>query len=486
MAISGHTAPQLVINSTSNVQSFSGNATVGSSSDLVVIMVSAWDANTLEDPANWTVTIGGGSALTATATAFSAGIDFAGAIYEVTSPPTGTPAVAVDLGGAGRACQALVWVISGHDTTTPVAGRAISTSYTADVATQAFTRTTTANNNVLISMLGVRKTVTGTEFSMTGGTLISTGNTGTGDTTDITTAYGYHVVASAGSTTDTYNWTETGRAHVAWVELNVSTGGGTSVTPDALAYAETVNDLTVQVNTPVAFDTLAYSVAMPDLTVQVNTPVSLDALAYSASLPDVTVDVPAVVALDSLSYTLALPDVTVSTGTPVALDSLSYSVALPDVSLAVDTPVALDSLAYAVSLPDLTVSASITVGLDALEYTASLPDVTVSAGDLAARPGGWLPVKYIDRDGNEVDLDAVEEAVEEIAEAAPPKRKADLKRVSSRVFAALIRQEAPRRDDVRLLRRALAEREAALEVLNAAILAQQLIDDEITVLLLAA
>ena len=48
-----------------NVQTYSGNATVGSSSDLVIIMVQAWDANALEDPANWTVTLGGGSALTA-------------------------------------------------------------------------------------------------------------------------------------------------------------------------------------------------------------------------------------------------------------------------------------------------------------------------------------------------------------------------------------------------------------------------------------
>ena len=227
MAISGHTSPQLVINSTGNVQTYSGNATVGSSSDLVIIMVQAWDANALEDPVNWTVTLGGGSALTASTTGFNTGIDFAVAVYEVTSPPTGTPAVAVDLGGAGRGCQALVWVISGHDTTTPVAGRGESTSYSSDVATRAFTRTTTANNNVLLSMLGVKETVTTSEFSMTGGTLISAANTGTGDTTDITCAYGYHVVATAGSTTDTYNWTDTGRAHVAWVEINVATSGTT-------------------------------------------------------------------------------------------------------------------------------------------------------------------------------------------------------------------------------------------------------------------
>lgn len=245
MAISGHTSPQLVINSTGNVQSHSGNVTVGSASDLVVIMVQAWDANGLEDPANWTVTLGGGSALTATQKSFSAGIDFGIATYEVTSPPTGTPSLAVDLGGAGRACQALVWVISGHDTTTPIAGRSTNTAYAADVATLGFTRTTTRDNNVLLSMLGVRENIATSEYSLSGGTLVSSNNTGTGDTSDISAAWGYHAVATAGSTTDTYNWTDAGRAHLHWVEVNVATGGGTTINAPAGAYAVTGNVPTI-------------------------------------------------------------------------------------------------------------------------------------------------------------------------------------------------------------------------------------------------
>ena len=66
------------------------------------------------------------------------------------------------------------------------------------------------------------------------------------------------MVATAGSTTDTYSWTDAGRAHVAW-EINVATASGTSVNLDTLAYTETVSSLTAQVDTPVAFDTLAYS-----------------------------------------------------------------------------------------------------------------------------------------------------------------------------------------------------------------------------------
>lgn len=235
MAISGHTSPQLVINSTGNVQNHSGNVTVGSASDLVVIMVQAWDANALEDPANWTVTLGGGSALTATQKSFSAGIDFGIATYEVTSPPTGTPSLAVDLGGAGRACQALVWVISGHDTTTPIAGRSTNTAYAADVATLGFTRTTTRDNNVLLSMLGVRENIATSEYSLSGGTLVSSNNTGTGDTSDISAAWGYHAVATAGSTTDTYNWTDAGRAHLHWVEVNVATSSGVTGTASGAA-----------------------------------------------------------------------------------------------------------------------------------------------------------------------------------------------------------------------------------------------------------
>lgn len=227
MAISGHDSPQTVINSTGNTQTHSGNVAVSSASEFVVVVVSAWDAAALEDPSNWTVTLGGGSALTATQTTVSAGIDFAAATYEIASPPTGTPALAVDLGGAGRGCIAVAWVISGHDSGTPVSGRGTNTGYASDITSLAFSRTTTRDGNALLSAIGMREGALASEIGLSGGTLSTAVQTGTGATSDISGAWGHHVVATAGSTTDTYSWTTGARAHAHWVEINVATGGTT-------------------------------------------------------------------------------------------------------------------------------------------------------------------------------------------------------------------------------------------------------------------
>ena len=402
-----------------------------------------------------------------------------------------TPDSSVDVSGPGSSTHPARIIARGY--------RGVDTTTAMDVA-----RTTaTGTNGLLVDPPSITPTTSGALIVAWGcgaanAAALSTAYSSS-DLTDFTSgivsnsydlAYGVGHKSWTSGAFDAAAWTGTetattdSRASVV-LALRPATASGTSVNLDTLAYTETVNSLTAQVDTPVAFDTLAYSEALPDLTAAVNTPVALDSLGYTASLPDMTLAVPAVVALDSLSYAASLPDVSVSTGTTVALDALSYSASLPDATATVGTPVALDALAYSTALPDVGVAASATVALDTLEYTAALPDVVLSTGT-QEQPGGWLPIKYVDRDGNVVDLDDVEEAVEEIAETAPPKRRADLRRISDRVIAALGRQEAPRRDDVRLLRRALAEREAALEALNAAILAQQLLDDEITALLLAA
>lgn len=377
MAFSGHTAPQVTINSSANANPYTGNITVGSTSDLVVLFIQGWTGTGGHDPTTWTVTVDG-SAITPTHSQGSSAVNFAGAIYELTGLAAGARALSVSFGAAGRGCQAIAYVITGQDTTTPVAARNGNASYAGDVATRGFTTTTGTDGNLLVSVMGNRENVAGAEYSLTGGTLIGTSTTGGVDTSDITAAYGYHEVATAGSTTDTYSWTDTGRCHVLWAEINLATGGG------------------------------------------------------------------------GVSVTTGTGSVTVQGHAPTAGAGVSA-----------------------------------TPGTGSITVQGYAP--TVSDGSVAeTQPGGWLPIKYVDRDGNVVDLDAVEEAIEEIAEQAPPKRRADLTRVSARVLAMLARDETPRRDDVRLLRRALAEREAALMALNAALLGQQLLDDETTVLLLAA
>lgn len=234
MAFSGHTTPQVVINSTANANPYTGSITVGSTSDLVVLFIQGWPGSGAGDPTGWTVTLDG-SAITPTDSAFTT-LPFGGAIYELTGLAAGSRALSVSYPAAGRACQALAFVISGHDGGTPVAGRSIATNYASDTASLGYTRTTTRDGNIILSVLGIREHVVDTEFSFSGGTLIGSSQTGTSDTTDITCAYGYHDVATAGSVTDTYSWTDTGRCHVGFVEVNIATGGGiTGTASDTVA-----------------------------------------------------------------------------------------------------------------------------------------------------------------------------------------------------------------------------------------------------------
>lgn len=225
MAFSGHTTPQVAINSTANANPYTGSITVGSTSDLVVLFIQGWTGSGAGDPTGWTVTLDG-SAITPTDSAFTT-LPFGGAIYELTGLAAGSRALSVSYPAAGRACQALAFVISGHDGGTPVAGRSIATNYASDTASLGYTRTTTRDGNIILSMVGVRRYITTSEFSLSGGTLIGADATPAGsDTSDVTMAYGYHEVATAGSVTDTYSWTEAGRVHLPFVEVNIATGGG--------------------------------------------------------------------------------------------------------------------------------------------------------------------------------------------------------------------------------------------------------------------
>lgn len=447
MAFSGHTAPQVTINSSANANPYTGNITVGSTSDLVVLFIQGWTGTGGHDPTTWTVTVDG-SAITPTHSRGSSAVNFAGAIYELTGLAAGARALSVSFGAAGRGCQAIAYVITGQDTTTPVAARNGNASYSGDVATLGFTTTTGANGNLLVSVMGNRENVAGAEYSMTGGTLIGSSTTGGVDTSDITAAYGYHEVATAGSTTDTYSWTDTGRCHVLWAEINLATGGG------GVSVTTGTGSVTVQGHAPTAGAGATAATGTGAVAVQGYAPTATAGAGVSAT--------PGTGSITVQGYAP-----TVATG--------GEATATPGTG----------TLTLQGHAPTATAGVTAATGTGSITVQGYAP--TVSDGSVAeTQPGGWLPIKYVDRDGNVVDLDAVEEAIEEIAEQAPPKRRADLTRVSARVLAMLARDETPRRDDVRLLRRALAEREAALMALNAALLAQQLLDDETTVLLLAA
>ncbi len=338
---------------------------------------------------------------------------------------SGNQTLTVTPSGAPRALSAHAFLIQGFDTTTPIANSGGVNNYSGTVTalTSPNGVTTAASGNVIIGAVSIHSGgVTGISVATADGS--SVGNNGTNTFNDNSWGVAWKETTPAASVTFAWTWTSAQRCGAAWVEINAATGGGgASVTTGA-------GSVTVQGHAPTAGAGVSATPGTGSITVQGYAP-------------------------------------TVATG--------GEATATPGTG-------ALTLQGHA---PTATAGVTAATGTGSITVQGYAP--TVSDGSVAeTQPGGWLPIKYVDRDGNVVDLDAVEEAIEEIAEQAPPKRRADLTRVSARVLAMLARDETPRRDDVRLLRRALAEREAALMALNAALLGQQLLDDEITVLLLAA
>ena len=119
----------------------------------------------------------------------------------------------------------------------------------------------------------------------------------------------------------------------------------------------------------------------------------------------------------------------------------------------------------------------------------------VTADDSVRQPGGFLPIIYVDQNGNPVDLNAaketVTEAVEEIAKAAPKKKRKAVKTavaVSQRVFDAFENGTEPASADIDRLMRLLVDQVDALTTLEAVMQAnaQRLDDDAAFLLLMAA
>lgn len=394
--------------------------------------------------------------------------------WYIKSPAAGAGGTSVTCNATQRAFQVFVEEWSDVDQTTPI--HATSDSYGGSAATKTFSLTTNGANSALSAAISVQSNA-GTWSASDGGTLRQSGNTGTTGFNDNSGGLASEEVPSAGAQSLTLSWTSSNESAGLMVELLDATGGGTSVTLDALAYTVALPDLTVAVNTPVGLDALSYTATLPDVSVAVDTPVALDAIAYTVTLPDVDVGVSALVAMDSLSYAATLPDVTISTGTPVALDALAYTVALPDASVTVDTPVALDSLGYAAALNDLAVSTSVTVSLDALDYAATLPEVAVQTasrarGDDAFRSSGAREEFW--RRKAEEWLDEHLQRVQSAAGEGRSARKRAARRIVEAAERALVEmpQIAPRIDMIAAFARQLAEERPDFTALAAAVAAQ--------------
>jgi hypothetical protein len=107
------------------------------------------------------------------------------------------------------------------------------------------------------------------------------------------------------------------------------------------------------------------------------------------------------------------------------------------------------------------------------------------APDEARRSGGWLPVVYVDQDGNPIDLDA---KVEAAIEAAPPEEAEQAREIRSEIdltdTARIIAQGM--QDEARLLAALINRIDAALaEEIRAQIEAAEMDDAALALLLLA-
>lgn len=385
-----------------------------------------------------------------------------------------TSAVTSSPGNSGHGAAAIAMVFSGVDTTTPEDVTSVTVTGTNGSLSDPGAITPTTAGAWIVGFYG-----SATEGTTTSGPTAPSGLT---NWVSATATAGTLRRGQAGAGTKT-DWASGAFDPAAW-------SGTVNANTDSRA-AVTVALRPAAGGTTVSFDSLAYTQTLNAITIAVNTPVSLDSLAYTQTLNAIGVAVNTPVALDSLSYTQTLNDLSIGANIAVALDSLSYTQTLNAVGVAVNTPVGLDSLAYSVTLNDITAAMPVNVALDSINYTQTINDlgVTVTTGEVR-QPGGWLPIKYLDRKGRVVDLDevkeTVEEAVEEATEETPEPVQKQAVAVSDRVMSALVQGMAPRRDDVRALRQLLAEYQDALAALNRAVLAQQLLDDEIAVLLLAS
>lgn len=237
MPLSGATAAIQVIKSTANQATTTGNLTIAAG-ELIIIGIGAWSGVSGE-PTAWTVTFDGAT-ITPIVSSGSASLTSGTAIYVIdnTSGAYGSGTKVLSVGGNGtfRAVMAVAYRITGHDTAAPIAGSNLASSWSSNVTTLSAVRNpTTQDGNALIDFTVVRNMLAN-EFSSTGsGTLAYADFSGATSSSDIGFASVAEVVAVAGNTTHTVQWTTALRAGLVWVEVNVATG--TVVSSDGFADA---------------------------------------------------------------------------------------------------------------------------------------------------------------------------------------------------------------------------------------------------------
>ncbi|MEN9924358.1 MAG: hypothetical protein RL268_484 [Pseudomonadota bacterium] len=390
-------------------------------------------------------------------------------LWYVLNPTTGAGGTTVVCNATNRALRVTVAEATDADQTTPIHATSNS-SGAGGVASRALSLTTTAANSLLLMGVAVQSGA-GT-FSTTGGGTLATGSgqTGTSGFSDVSGAVAYKAVAASGSAeTLTISWVNSNDGVGLLVEVLNASGGGVAIDPDSAAYTQTANSLDVIVDRPAALAAAAYTQTANALDVALGSAVDMASAAYTLTANSLGVVVGSAVDLASAAYTQTANalDIAVAGDVTAELEAAGYTLTAYDMDIAVTVPVAAE--------------------LEALSYTLTANPLDIAVSQSGARqPGGFIPpIRYVDRNGNEVDLDAV---AEKAVAAAPKRQKAEVRKAAQEVrqaisagdVAALLDAQFTR--DIALISRYLS----LVEAQYLAAMAQERIDDETAILLLLA
>lgn len=209
--ITGMDSPQLVINSGADQSTpYTGNITNVASGErlyVAVIILASDSSGTGANPANWTVTVNGGSALTPNDSVSASALYNGCALYSLDAPATGTLALSCGPGASARGCVAYVWRIIGHNTTTPHPSAPDATKNESSVTSYTNPNAlSVADGDVILGIVGIKGgDITG--LGVTGADGSTTGQTGTSGFTDIEHGACWLTQSGAGTASFAWSWT---------------------------------------------------------------------------------------------------------------------------------------------------------------------------------------------------------------------------------------------------------------------------------------
>lgn len=218
--ITGHDAPQSVINSTSTTSSFSGTVTGVASGERVYIAIGALSGNTAaDDTSTWAVTLDGNTVSATDTTNSSGTVNAVTWCGEIDAPSTGDLTLAVNCGANVRALQATAWRIAGQHATPTTSANATQSNSGSTSRVAPGSLTTGYDDSVILSYVCVKggSNITGLAVATADGS--STGDTGSDSVNDIAFGYAHDLVATAGSETLTWSWTGSASSAAVYFEV---------------------------------------------------------------------------------------------------------------------------------------------------------------------------------------------------------------------------------------------------------------------------